>query len=122
MRFHAIVVVVLAGLCACGGEAQADSGPKAGDPEAPVAATLAGKTVSVDFESTPVLTAVRSVAKDLGLTVEVPEEIEKELENAPINLKLTDLEADAAMELMLRLAGPDYAFTEKDGVLTVHRR
>lgn len=122
MRIQAIVLVVLAGLIACGDDAPPASNPKAGEPEPAGAATLAGKTVTVDFEGTAVLEAVRSVAGDLGLKVEVPEEIEKELEKAPINLKLTDLEADAAIELMLKLAGPYYGFAEKDGVLTVHRR
>jgi hypothetical protein len=83
---------------------------------------LADKRVSFDLKDAPLLEALESVAKELSFRLEVAEDLKPELEGALINLSVSNLEAASAIDLLLKLAGPEYEFAEEDGVVEVRRR
>ena len=83
---------------------------------------LAAEKITFQFEGAPMTDALEFIRTLKGINIVVDDSIRSDLEAAPINLAVTDLELDSALDLLLRLAGADYTYVIRGGVLYVTNR
>lgn len=83
---------------------------------------LQEETISFSIDAAPVDQALDFIRTLKNINVIVNDRIRADLEGSLVTLEVTDLEIDSALSLLLRLAGPDYTWMVRNGVVFVTDR
>ncbi|MEN8148352.1 MAG: hypothetical protein ABFS86_00930 [Planctomycetota bacterium] len=80
---------------------------------------LREEKIGFTFDETPLPEAIEFIRGVKNLNIVIDGEIESDLEGAPVSLSVNELELSAALNLLLKLAGPEYTYTLKNGVVYI---
>jgi type II secretory pathway component GspD/PulD (secretin) len=80
---------------------------------------LQEETVSFTFEDATLAEALDFIRNLRNINVVIDDEVKGDLEAAPVTLTVNDLELASALDLLLRLAGPDYTYVFRNGVVYI---
>ncbi|MHC4862312.1 MAG: hypothetical protein ACYTDY_19705, partial [Planctomycetota bacterium] len=80
---------------------------------------LAADKITFQFEGAPLTDALEFIRTLKGINIVIDDAVRSDLEAAPINLAVTELELDSALDLLLKLAGADFTYVLRDGVLFI---
>ena len=118
---HRIIALSLLTLVACGDSPRTDGAADVPDGENTVAPEvllepvdqalknrLQTETITFSFDATPLPEALEFIRAGKNLNVVINDRIRADLEDVPVTLSATELEVGSALDLLLRLAGPDW--------------
>jgi len=80
---------------------------------------LKSETVNFTFDGATLPQALEFIRTLKNVNIVIDGKVMADLEEAPVTLSVTDLELESALELLLRLAGPDFTYILKQGVVFV---
>lgn len=80
---------------------------------------LREEKVAFTFDETPLPDAIEFIRGVKNLNIVIDDKIKSDLEGAPVSLSVSELEIAAALNLLLKLAGPEYTYTIKNGVVLI---
>ena len=80
---------------------------------------LREEKVAFTFDETPLPDAVEFIRGVKNLNIVIDDAIKSDLEGAPVSLSVSELEIEAALNLLLKLAGAEYTYTIKNGVVFI---
>ena len=84
--------------------------------------TLREETITFSFASATVAEALEFIRTLKNINVIINDKIRANLEGSLVTLSVTDLEIESALDLLLRLAGPNYTYMLQGGVVFVTDR
>jgi len=80
---------------------------------------LREEKVAFTFDETPLPDAIEFIRGVKNLNIVIDDNIKSDLEGAPVSLSVSELEIEAALRLLLKLAGAEYTYTIKNGVVFI---
>jgi len=95
------------------------SGADASPEDQALANRLREEKVGFTFDETPLPDAIEFIRGVKNLNIVIDDNIKSDLEGAPVSLSVSELEIAAALRLLLKLAGPEYTYTIKNGVIFI---
>lgn len=132
---HRIIPILLLLLMACGDSPRTDGAVDVPDTETDIAPEspldpvdqalknmLQEETITFSFDATTVSEALDFIRAGKNINVVIDDRIRADLEDLPVTLSVTELDVDSALDLLLRLAGPEYTYVLRDGVVFITDR
>ncbi len=80
---------------------------------------LSEETVNFSFEGATMPQALEFIRTLRNINIVIDDKVKADLEAAPVTLTVADLQVSSALDLLLRLAGPDYTYILRDGVVFI---
>ena len=122
---HRTVVLSLLLLVSCGNSSEPERAiaPPETAPLGPsdraLVDTLRKETVTFSFDAVTLAKALEFIRNQKNINVIINDRIRADLEGSLVTLDVTDLEIGSSLDLVLRLAGPEYTWVVQDGVVFV---